>query len=106
MILTTTQDIPGKKIVKTFGLVKGNTIRARNLGRDLVAALKNIVGGEIEEYTKLLAQSREQAMDRMIAAAEELGANGIVGIQFSTSYIMQSAAEIMVYGTAVIVEDD
>ncbi|GAG47149.1 unnamed protein product, partial [marine sediment metagenome] len=106
MILTTTQDIPGKKIVKTFGLVKGNTIRARNLGRDIVAVFKNIVGGEIEEYTKLLAQSREQAMDRMIAAAEELGANGIVGIQFSTSYIMQSAAEIMVYDTAVIVEDD
>jgi len=106
MILTSTQDIPGKKIVKTFGLVKGNTIRARNLGRDIVAAFKNIVGGEIEEYTKLLAQSREQAMDRMIASAEELGANGIIGIRFSTSYIMQSAAEIMVYGTAVIVEDD
>ena len=106
MILTTTQDISSKKIVKTFGLVKGNTIRARNLGRDIVAVFKNIVGGEIEEYTKLLAQSHEQAMDRMIAAAEELGANAIVGIQFSTSYIMQSAAEIMVYGTAVIVEDD
>ncbi len=105
MILTTTQDIPGKKLVKTIGLVKGNTIRARNIGRDIVAALKNLVGGEIEEYTKLLAQSREQAMDRMIAAAEEQGANAIVGISFSTSYIMQSAAEIMVYGTAIIVED-
>ncbi len=105
MILTSTQDIPDKKITKTFGLVKGNTIRARNIGRDIIAVLKNLVGGEIEEYTKLLAQSREQAMDRMIASAEELGANGIVGIRFSTSYIMQSAAEIMVYGTAVIVED-
>jgi len=105
MILTTTQDILDKKITKTFGLVKGNTIRARNIGRDIVAAFKNLVGGEIEEYTKLLAQSREQAMDRMVASAEELGANAIIGIQFSTSYIMQSAAEIMVYGTAVIVED-
>ena len=105
MILTSTQDIPGKKVIKTIGLVKGNTIRARNLGRDIVAALKNLVGGEIEEYTKLLAQSREQAMDRMIAAAEEQGANAVVGIRFSTSYIMQSAAEIMVYGTAVVVED-
>jgi uncharacterized protein YbjQ (UPF0145 family) len=105
MILTTTQDIPGKKIVKTIGLVKGNTIRARNLGRDIVATLKNLVGGEIEEYTKLLAQSREQAMDRMVATAEEEGANAIISIRFSTSYIMQSAAEIMVYGTAVIVED-
>jgi uncharacterized protein YbjQ (UPF0145 family) len=105
-MLTSTQDIPGIKIVKTLGLVKGNTIRARNLGRDIIAALKNLVGGEIEEYTKLLAQSREQAMDRMIASAEELGANAIVGIRFSTSYIMQSAAEIMVYGTAVVVEDD
>jgi len=105
MILTTTQDISGKKLIKTIGLVKGNTIRARNLGRDIVAALKNLVGGEIEEYTKLLAQSREQAMDRMIAAAEEQGANAIVGIRFSTSYIMQSAAEIMVYGTAIVVQD-
>ena len=105
MILTSTQDIPDKKITKTLGLVKGNTIRARNIGRDIIAALKNLVGGEIEEYTKLLAQSSEQAMDRMIASAKEIGANGIVGIRFSTSYIMQSAAEIMVYGTAVIVED-
>ena len=106
MILTSTQDLPGKKVIKTLGLVKGNTIRARNLGRDIVAMLKNIVGGEIEEYTKLLAQSREQAIDRMTKSAEELGANAILGIRFSTSYIMQSAAEIMVYGTAVIVEDD
>lgn len=106
MILMSTQDIPEKKVVKTLGLVKGNTIRARNLGRDIVAMLKNIIGGEIEEYTKLLAQSREQAIDRMVTSAEELGANAILGIRFSTSYIMQSAAEIMVYGTAVIVEDD
>jgi uncharacterized protein YbjQ (UPF0145 family) len=105
MILTSTQDIPGKKITRTFGLVKGNTIRARNIGRDIIAVFKNLIGGEIEEYTKLLAQSREQAMDRMISAAEEMGANAIVGIRFSTSYIMQSAAEIMVYGTAVLIDD-
>lgn len=104
MILSTVQDIPGKKIKDSLGLVKGNTIRARNIGRDIIALLKNIVGGEIEEYTKLLAQSREQAMDRMIASAEELGADAIIGIRFSTSYIMQSAAEIMVYGTAVTLE--
>ena len=105
MILTSTQDIPGKKITRTFGLVKGNTIRARNIGRDIIAVFKNLIGGEIEEYTKLLAQSREQAMDRMISTAEEMGANAVVGIRFSTSYIMQSAAEIMVYGTAVLIED-
>ena len=105
MILSTTQEIPGKQIKKSLGLVKGNTIRARNLGRDIIAMLKNIVGGEIEEYTKLLAQSREQAMDRMIASAEELEADAIIGIRFSTSYIMQSAAEIMVYGTAVNLEN-
>ncbi len=105
MILLSTPDVPGKKINKTLGLVKGNTIRARSIGRDIIAMLKNLVGGEIEEYTKLLAQSREQAIDRMIASAEELGANAIVGVRFSTSYIMQSAAEIMVYGTAVIIDD-
>jgi len=106
MIVTTTQKVPGKKIIKSMDLVKGNTIRARNLGRDIVATLKNLVGGEIEEYTKLLAESREQAVDRMITSAEELGANAIIGVRFSTSYIMASAAEIMVYGTAVIVEED
>jgi uncharacterized protein YbjQ (UPF0145 family) len=104
MILATTDDIPGKKIVKTLGLVKGNTIRARNIGRDIVAVLKNIVGGEIEEYTKLLAESREQSIDRMQSIAEEMGANAIVGIRFSTSEIMNGAAEIMAYGTAVIIE--
>jgi uncharacterized protein YbjQ (UPF0145 family) len=106
MILTSTNEIAGKKIVKPLDLVKGNTIRARNLGRDIIAILKTLIGGEIEEYTKLLAESREQAVDRMIKSAEDLGANAIVGIRFSTSYIMQSAAEIMVYGTAVIVEDE
>ncbi len=104
MIVTTTPTIPGKTIVKTFGIVKGNTIRARNIGKDIVAALKNIVGGEIEEYTKLMAESREQASDRMIESARELGANAIVSCYFSTSYIMGNAAEILIYGTAVVVE--
>ena len=81
-----------------------NTIRARNIGRDIVAVLKNIVGGEIEEYTKLLAESREQSIDRMQSVAEEMGANAVVGIRFSTSEIMNGAAEIMAYGTAVIIE--
>ena len=106
MILVNTDDIPHKKVVKSLGLVEGNTIRARNLGRDIIAVFKNIVGGEIEEYTKLLAQSREQALDRMMASAEKLGANAIIGVRFSTSYIMQNAAEVLVYGTAVVIEDD
>jgi len=105
MIMVTTLDIQGKKVLKTIGLVKGNTIRARNIGRDIIAFFKNLVGGEIEEYTKLLAQSREQAIDRMMESAEALGANAIIGIRFSTSYIMASAAEIMVYGTAIVIEE-
>ena len=104
MILTTAFEIPQRKVVKIVGLVKGNTVRVRHLGKDIAALFKNLVGGEIEEYTKLLAESREQSIDRMIADAENLGANAIIGVRFSTSYIMQSAAEIMVYGTAVIVE--
>ncbi len=104
MIITTTEFIPDKKIVKVLGLVKGNTVRARHIGKDILAALKNIVGGEIREYTKLLAEAREQALDRMIKNAEELGANAIIGVRFGTSYVMQNAAEIMAYGTAVIIE--
>jgi len=106
MILVNTEDIAHKKIVKSLGLVKGNTIRARNLGRDIVAEFKNLLGGEIEEYTKLLGESREQALDRMEAEAEEMGANAVVNIRFSTSEIMNGAAEIMAYGTAVVVEDE
>jgi len=105
MILVNTDDIPHKRVVKSLGLVEGNTIRARNIGRDIIAVFKNMVGGEIEEYTKLLAQAREQALDRMIQMAEELGANAIIGVRFSTSYIMQNAAEVLVYGTAVVMED-
>ncbi|MFQ5708647.1 MAG: YbjQ family protein [bacterium] len=104
MILVTSDSIAGKRIVKTVGLVKGNTIRARNIGKDILAGLKNMVGGEIEEYTKLMAEAREQAIDRMKAMAEELGANAVVEIRFSTSYIMGMASEILAYGTAVVVE--
>ncbi len=104
MIMVTTDFVPGKTIKKSFGLVRGNTIRARHIGRDIKAALKNIVGGEITDYTKMMAESREQALDRMIEEAESLGANAIINIRFTTSMIMQSASEILVYGTAVVVE--
>lgn len=106
MIITTNDYISGKKIVKTIGLVKGNTIRARHIGRDIGAIFKGIVGGEISEYTKLLAESREQAIDRMKAEAEQKGANAIIMIRFATSQIISSAAELLVYGTAVIIEDE
>jgi len=104
MLLSTTDEIFGRKIVKHLGLVKGNTIRARHLGRDIVAGLRNIVGGEVVEYTKLLAEAREQALDRMVEEAGKLGANAVVGLRFSTAEIMQHAAEILAYGTAVVVE--
>ena len=104
MILVTTGFVPGKTIKKNLGLVRGNTIRARHLGRDISAFLRNIVGGEIRDYTKMMAESREQALDRMIEEAESLGANAIINVRFTTSMIMQSASEILAYGTAVIVE--
>jgi uncharacterized protein YbjQ (UPF0145 family) len=104
MLLSTTDTIHGKKIVKHLGLVRGNTIRARHIGKDILAGFKNFVGGEISGYTKLMAESREQSLDRMIAEATELGANAIIEIRFSTSQVMQMAAEILVYGTAVVVE--
>ena len=104
MILVASGEIAGKKIVKTVGLVKGNTIRARHFGKDIVAGLKNLVGGEIEEYTKLMAEAREQAIDRMTTSAEEMQANAIIDVRFSTSYIMGMASEILAYGTAVVVE--
>jgi uncharacterized protein YbjQ (UPF0145 family) len=104
MLLATTDTINGKTIVKHLGLVRGNTIRARHIGRDIMAKLRNVVGGEISDYTKLMAESREQSIDRMIEEAQELGANAIVGIRFSTSEVMVSAAEILVYGTAVVVD--
>ncbi len=104
MIVVTSAQVPGKEITKTFGVVKGNTIRARHIGKDIVAVFKNMVGGEIQEYTKLMGEAREQALDRMKRQASALGANAIVDVRFSTSYIMQNAAEILVYGTAVFVE--
>ena len=105
ILITSTFDITDKTIVKTLGLVKGNTIRARHVGRDIMAGLRGIVGGELHEYTKLLAESREQALDRMIEDAEKLGADAVVGVSFSTSVMSQGAAELMAYGTAVLIED-
>ncbi len=104
MITTTAEQIAGKTLVKTLGLVRGNTVRARHLGRDISAVFRNMVGGEVAEYTKLLAESREQALDRMIAEAEAFGANAVVSVRFATSEIMGGAAEILAYGTAVVIE--
>ena len=105
MLVVTSPEIPGKKIVKTLGIVKGNTIRARHIGKDILAVFKNIVGGEIQEYTKLMAESREQAIDRMIESAEKMGANAIISGSTTTSVITQGAAELLVLGTAVVIED-
>ena len=104
MIMATSHEIPGKKIVKTLGVVKGNTIRARHIGRDIMALLRHMVGGEVTDYTKMMAESREQAIDRMTQEADKLGANALVSVRFSTSFIMSGAAEILAYGTAVVVE--
>ncbi|MEE9441458.1 MAG: YbjQ family protein [candidate division Zixibacteria bacterium] len=106
MILATSDDIHGKKIIKVLGLVKGNTIRARHVGRDILAVFRGMIGGEISEYTKMIAESREQALDRMVAEGEKLGANAIVTLRFTTSSMMQGAAELLCYGTAVVVEDE
>jgi len=104
MLLSTTDKIEGRKIVKHLGLVRGNTIRARHIGRDIMAVLRNMVGGEISDYTKMMAESREQALDRMVEEAQTKGANAIVGMKFTTSMVMQNASEFLVYGTAVVVE--
>ncbi len=106
MIVVTTDSIPGRRVVKTLGLVKGNTIRARHVGKDILAGLKGLVGGEIAEYTKMVAESREQSLDRLVEEAESLGANAVVGIRFTTASMMQGAAELLAYGTAVIVEEE
>ena len=106
MIITTTETIQGKKIVRTLGLARGNTIRARHIGRDIMALMRNIIGGEIHDYTKLLAESREQSLDRMVADGKRLGANAIVSARFATSVLMGGAAELLAYGTAVVVEDE
>ncbi|MEX0988454.1 MAG: YbjQ family protein [Bacteroidales bacterium] len=101
MILTTTETLPHREIVESLGIARGSTVRARNIGRDIFAGLKNIVGGEIEEYTKLQAESREQAMQRMVDDAKKLGADAVVNVRLTTSVVTQGAAEILAYGTAV-----
>lgn len=101
MIVSTTNEVPGGEIAAVLGIARGNTIRTRHLGRDLMAGLKGVVGGEVESYTKLMAESREQAIARMIEHAEALGADAIVGMRVATSVLMTTAAEILAYGTAV-----
>ncbi len=104
MIITTSGQIEGKTIARTIGLVKGSTIRARHLGRDIMAGLRGVVGGEVTEYTKMMAESREQAIQRMVEDAEKQGANAIVGMRFTTSMVMQNASEILAYGTGVVIK--
>ena len=104
MVITNIETIPGKTVVEHFGLVSGSTIRAKHIGRDLMASLKNLVGGELKGYTQLLQESRRQAMDRMVAQATQMGANAIVNVRFSTSSVAQGAAELYAYGTAVKVQ--
>ena len=105
MILATTNTIEGREVIQTIGLVRGNAVRGRHLGRDLLAWLRNMVGGEIHEYVKLTAESREQALDRMVEEAERMGANAIVGIRFATSSVMGGASEMVAYGTAVLLKE-
>lgn len=104
MLLTNLEQVPGKKIVQHFGLVQGNTIRAKHVGKDFLAGLKNIFGGELGAYTELLAESRKEATDRMIQQAQTMGANAIVNVRYSTSSVAQGAAELYAYGTAVKIE--
>jgi uncharacterized protein YbjQ (UPF0145 family) len=106
MIVVTSEQIAGKRIARSLGLVRGNTVRARHIGKDILAGLRNIVGGEIHEYGKLMAESREQAIDRMVAEAESLGANAVIATRFTTSMIAQGAAELLAVGTAVVIEDE
>jgi len=101
MKVTTQDEFSDRRIAETLGLVRGNTIRARHVGKDILAGLRNLVGGEIQEYTKMLAEAREQSLDRMVAEAKIKGADGIVGVRFMTAPVMQGAAELLVYGTAV-----
>ncbi len=106
MIITNTEEIPGKQIVTCHGVVSGSTVRAKHAGRDIMAGLKNIVGGELKGYTELLVEAREEAYERMQAQARDLGANAIVNVRFSTSSVSAGASEIYIYGTAVTVRDD
>ncbi len=104
MIITTSSQVEGRQVSKTIGLVKGSTIRARHLGRDIMAGLRGMVGGEITEYTKMMAEAREEAIQRMIEDAQKQGANAIIGMRFGTSMVMQSAAEVLAYGTGVVLK--
>lgn len=104
MLLSNLECIPGKQIVNFHGLVTGSTVRAKHVGKDILAGLKNIVGGELKGYSELLSEARQEAMDRMIAQANETGANAVVNIRFSTSSVAQGASELYCYGTAVVVE--
>ena len=104
MLLSTTENVPGKAIREFFGVVSGSTVRAKHIGKDIMAGLKNIVGGELKGYTELLQEARQEALERMIAQAESVGANAVVNVRFSTSNITQGAAELFAYGTAVRVE--
>ena len=104
MLIVNTETIPGKSVVELKGLVQGNTVRAKNIGRDIAAGFKNMVGGELKGYTELLTESRREALSRMAAQAEALGANAVVNVRFSTSAITSGASEMMAYGTAVVVE--
>ncbi|MCG3178030.1 MAG: hypothetical protein BIFFINMI_00353 [Phycisphaerae bacterium] len=106
MIVVNTEWIPGYRIVRTLGLVMGNTVRAKHLGRDIAAGFKNLVGGELKGYTELLTESRRQAIERMMAQAQQLGANAVVNVRFSTSAVTQGAAELYAYGTAVVAQAD
>ena len=106
MILATTDRIPGKRIARVLGIARGNSVRATHVGRDFLAVLRNLIGGEVLEYTKLMAESREQAIDRLIEDAERMGANAVLTVQFGTAMIMQHASEILCYGTAVVLEDE
>jgi uncharacterized protein YbjQ (UPF0145 family) len=106
MIVLTLEQVPGKRVTRVLGLVRGNTIRARHVGRDILAGIRNLAGGEVREYTKLMAESREQAIDRMIEEAQSLGANAVIGVRFTTAMVMSTAAEILCFGTAVKLEDE
>lgn len=106
MVVVNTETVPGKKIVSALGLVQGNTVRAKHIGKDITASLKNIIGGELKGYTELLVESRRESLSRMLAQAQELGANAVVNVRFATSSITSGAAELYVYGTAVMLEDE
>ncbi len=105
MLISTTDIVPGKEIVEVIDIARGSTVRARNIGRDIFAGLKNLIGGEISEYTKLMADAREEAIDRMIADAESLNADAVINVRFMTAMVMQGASEILAYGTAVKLRD-